>query len=215
MAVEEQIVTGQSGAAVVKLIQDSVVVCFWLTQLEPTTLAPMPLSPLQRSQLLADMDLGSLPASLCQLRNRWERFVLTEPMHPLVRSLTAAGRDYMDTGFAIFSLCLPSSCTFRGHKPTNYSMLQGYARQWRIPVRMIPMDIRNGLFLGGMPTSDTLSGVHGLLNHIFQQHGPPRSSVRPSQTDGRPPPKRHWRSSAMSNGWRPVPACMDMPHPLV
>lgn len=172
MAVEEQIVTGQSGAAVVKLIQDSVLVCFWLTQLDPQTLAPMSLSPLQYSQLLADMDLESLPASLDRLRRQWETFTLTNPSHPLVRSLVATNRNYIDTGFAIFSLCLPSACTFTGRKPVNYPMLSEYARQRRIPVRFIPLEIRRGIFLGGMPTSDTLSGVHGLLNHIFQQHGP-------------------------------------------
>lgn len=172
MAVGEQIVTGQSGAAVVKLIQDSVLVCFWLTQLDPSTLAPMSLSTLQRSQLLADMDLESLPESLGRLRDRWERFALTDPDHPLVRSLVATGRDYLSTGFAIFSLCLPPSCTFIGRKPANYTMLSEYARQRRLPVRCIPIDIRQGLFLGGMPTSDTLSGVHGLLNHLFQHHGP-------------------------------------------
>lgn len=172
MAVREQIVTAQSGGAVVKLIQDSVLVCFWLTQLDPRTLAPLPLSRSHWSQIVADIELPSLPSALESLRCRWETFSLLHPEHPLVSRLLAARQDFVETGYAIMSLCLPTSCTFSGNRSSNWAMLCEYARQRRIPTAAIPIDIRMGLFLGGIPTSDTLSGVHGLINHLFQHHGP-------------------------------------------
>ena len=43
MAVSEQVVTGQSGSPVVRLIQDAVVVVFWLTHLQPESHCPVEL----------------------------------------------------------------------------------------------------------------------------------------------------------------------------
>jgi len=170
MSVEEQIVTGQSGAPVVKLIQDSVVVCFWLCQRDPITHLPLILPHSQWCQIAADFNLPSIHDSIHQLRQRWQQFSVRNPNHPLVRLLLATNTDYCMTGYAILSLCLPITCTFLGTMPSTQGLLCKYCRLRYFPVSYIPLDIQNGLFLGGLPTSDSLTGLRGLLNFIYQNH---------------------------------------------
>ena len=64
MSVTEQVVTGQSGTPVVKLIQDAVVVVHWLTHLQPKTHCPMELDTGVFSQIAADLPLPSTVAAL-------------------------------------------------------------------------------------------------------------------------------------------------------
>jgi hypothetical protein len=101
--------------------------------------------------------------------------------------MAAAGVDYMRTGYAILSLsrcsrrsssiellsvCLPARCVFRGRMPATERLVGLYRRARHLPGRTVPVDVQHGLFLGGLVTSDALTGSHGLLNHIYQHHGP-------------------------------------------
>lgn len=46
-----------------------------------------------------------------------------------------------------------------------------YCRSRSLPLRHVAVEVRDGLFLAGFMTSDVLTGVRGLLNHIYQNHG--------------------------------------------
>ncbi len=144
----------------------------WLTQTDPRTHAPPALSPEAFAQIAADIDLPSVHARLAELRRAWDALRADRPDHPLVRATASADVDYLRTGFALFSLCLPADCTFRGREPATARLVAMYRTARRLPKGAVPIDVRNGLFLGGIVTSDTLAGGRGLLNHVYQLHGP-------------------------------------------
>ena len=175
LSVSEQIVTGQSGSPVVKLIQDAVVVAFWLTQIDPKTHCPRTLGRAIVSQVAIDLPdvhkTGTL-ARLLQIREDWTAFRLHHPDHPTVRAMAIAGVDYNTTGYAVLSLCLPPACVFSGRNTNTNRLVTMYRRARHLPAHMVPIDVRGGLFLGGWLTSDTLTGTHGLLGHIYHHHGP-------------------------------------------
>ena len=203
LAVPEQVVTGQSGAPVVRLIQDAVVVAFWLSHLQPETHCPLQLSRAVFEQIAADIDVSSVFARLEQIQHRWLYEIPAD--HPMKRAMSAAKVDYMRTGFAILSLCLPSGCQFAGRMPASETLVSLYRRQRRLPPKSVCIDVQRGLYLGqgifqeggypppfqcnfsqneecgstkihpdlgGIITADTLTGSKGLLNHIYQNHGP-------------------------------------------
>jgi hypothetical protein len=172
LGVPEQVVTGQSGSPVVKPIQDAVATAHWLTQTDPRTHAPPALSSVAFAQIAADIDVPSVHARLAELRRAWDALRADRPDHPLVRATASADVDYLRTGFALFSLCLPADCTFRGREPATARLVNMYRTARRLPKGAVPIDIRHGLFLGGIVTSDTLAGGRGLLNHVYQLHGP-------------------------------------------
>lgn len=75
--------------------------------------------------------LGDLVLRRQQLRNEWNAFrrqrpdpslcVMKDPCHPdhpTVRAMATAGIDYNQTGFALFSLCLPETCNYRSTAAT-------------------------------------------------------------------------------------------------
>ena len=167
-------------------IQDAVLVPFWLTQLQPDTHCPLVLSRSMLQQIAADIDLPSVPARLQSIAPRssltplsededlmaraWNTLVPTD--HPLKRALAAAGIDYMSTGYVILSLCLPERCVFRGRSPATARLVRMYLRARGLPPSAMVIDVAHGLYLGGVVTSDALTGSRGLLNHICQHHGP-------------------------------------------
>ena len=170
LAVREQVVTGQSGAPVVRLIQDAVVVSFWLTHLQAATHCPMLFQRSVFEQIAADIDVvGSLFERLEAIRHSWQFHV--DPCHPTKRAMAAANVDYMQSGYAIFSLCLPPGCVFHGQIPATEQLVTLYCKHRHLPRRHLQIDIQAGIFLGGFVTSDTLTGSRGLLNHIYQHHG--------------------------------------------
>jgi hypothetical protein len=185
VSVSEQIVTGQSGSPVVKLIQDAVVVAYCpgprraprprprLTQIDPRTLCPLAMPRSTFSQIAADIDVD-LHARLAQIRGAWDRFRSTAAgaAHPTVRAMAAADVDYGTTGFCLFSLCLPAACDFRGREPATNHLVTIYRRSRGLPGTAVRVDVRDGLFLGGFLTADALTGSRGLLNHVYQSHGP-------------------------------------------
>ena len=171
MAVSEQVVTGQSGAPVVRLIQDAVVVSFWLTHIQTRTHCPMQFERGTFEQIAADIEVnGSFFERMQEIRTAW--YQLVDPPHPMKRAMAAAGVDYMRSGYAIFSLCLPSGCIFRGPIPSTERLVTLYYKHRHIPRQSLGIDVQFGIFLGGVITSDTLTGSRGLLNHIYQHHGP-------------------------------------------
>lgn len=172
LSVSEQIVTGQSGSPVVKPIQDAVAVAHWLTQIDPRTHCPAALPRAAFEQIAADVDVNVFDR-LRGIRAAWDELRADQPDHPLVRAAAAAGVDYMRTGFCLFSLCLPPGCHHRGPaEPASGRLVTMYRRARRLPPWTVRVDVRRGLFLGGVITSDTLGGSRGLLNHVYQAHGP-------------------------------------------
>ena len=165
----EQVVTGQSGTPVVRLIQDAVVVAFWLSHLQPETHCPLQLSRAVFEQIATDIDVPSVFARLEQIRNRWLYEIPAD--HPMKRAMSAAKVDYMRTGFAILSLCLPSSCQFAGRMPASETLVSLYRRQRRLPPKSVCIDVQRGLYLGGIITADTLTGSKGLLNYTWNMTG--------------------------------------------
>lgn len=170
MCVSEQVVTGQSGSPVVRLIQDAVVVTFWLTHLQPETHCPMQLSRSVFEQIAVDIDLPSVFFRLQQIRYTWQYEIA--PDHPMKQAMAHSNVDYMNTGYAVMSLCLPQSCQFTGRIPATERLVSIYRRSRHLPPRSVPIDVQRGIFVGGVITADTLTGSKGLLNHIYQHHGP-------------------------------------------
>jgi hypothetical protein len=150
-------------------IQDSVVVVYWLSHLQPETHCPLVLPRGIFFQIAADIHVD-VHARLRDIRWTWEHRVPSH--HPTKRAMAAAGIDYMFTGYAILSLCMPAQCVFRGRTPATERLVGMYRRARRLPPSTVPIDVDHGLFLGGIVTSDTLTGARGLLNHIYQNHGP-------------------------------------------
>ena len=171
LSVPEQIVTGQSGSPVVRPIQDAIAAAHWLTQLDPRTHCPAELPRQTFEQIAADIDVD-LHFRLAGIRSAWDRMRRERPDHPLVRAAAAAGVDYMRTGYCLFSLCLPAECFFRGREPATARLVTMYRLARRLPPWVVAVDVHRGLFLGGILTSDTLGGSRGLLNHVYQMHGP-------------------------------------------
>lgn len=172
LSVKEQIVTGQSGTPVVKPIQDAVGVSYWLTQLNPRTHSPLVFSDTAFFQIAADIDVD-VHARLREIRRRWDTFRTVEcPDHPLVRNMANADVDYMRTGYCLFSLCLPANCNFRGRPPATDRLVNMYRKARHLRRDAVIVDVRHGCYLGGILTSDTLGGSRGLLNHVYQVHGP-------------------------------------------
>ena len=193
MSVSEQIVTGQSGSPVVKLIQDAVVdgdlasrcvstgpnhrpVAFWFTHIDHVTHCPRSLGRAIFSQVALDLpepaDCGGTIGRLMRIRHNWDTFRHKNPDHPTVRAFAAAGIDYHTTGYALLSMCVPSNCCFQGRSPNTNRLVTMYRRARCLPASMVPIVVDHGLFLGGWVTSDTLTGMHGLLGHIYHHHGP-------------------------------------------
>ena len=162
MCVSEQVVTGQSGSPVVRLIQDAIVVTFWLTHLQPETHCPMVLSRSVFEQIAVDIDLPSVIHRLREIEHTW-RYEIPHD-HAMKQAMAQANVDYMRTGYAILSLCLPGTCQFHGRIPATERLVNLYRRERHLPPKSIPIDIRHGIFLGGVITSDTLTGSKGLLN---------------------------------------------------
>lgn len=137
---------------VVRLIQDAVVVAFWLTHLQPATLCPMAFPRATFEQLAVDIDMpSSLFLRLQQVQDAWHYEV--NPHHPMKRAMAAAGIDYMRTGYAIMSLCLPQGCTFLGRMPATERLVTLYGQHRHFPRNTVPIDIQHGVFLGGVITS--------------------------------------------------------------
>lgn len=67
---------------------------------------------------------------------------------------------------------LPDTCAFRGRPVATERLVNLYRRARRLPTYTVPVDIQNGLFLGGMVTSDMLTGSHGVLNHMHSVSHP-------------------------------------------
>ena len=170
LSVSEQVVTAQSGGPVVRLIQDAVAVLFWLTHIQPETYCPRELATVAFQQIAADMDVPSVLERLAQVRRSWTEQVPHD--HPTKRAMAASGTDYMSTGYAIMSLCLPERCVFSGPEPATARLVSMYRVARHLPASLIPLDVQYGVFLGGMITADTVTGSRGLLNHIWQNHGP-------------------------------------------
>ena len=182
LGVPEQIVTGQSSAPVVRLIQDAVVVAFWLTDPQRATHGPLCLA--QGGvfeQLASDMQhfptFGDLLRRRAEIAREWDAFRTAQPDHPTVRALTAAGLDYNRTGHALLSLCLPSGCTFLG--PTDAAaagpggrLAAAWHRGRHLPRSSARVEVRRGLYLQGWLNSSVLTGKGGLLLHIYLYHGP-------------------------------------------
>ena len=148
---------------------------FWLTQIEPSTHCPRNLGAFVFSQVALDLPdvchTGTL-TRLLQIRGTWNAFRCSHPDHPTVRALAAAGVDYTTTGYAVLSLCIPPTCCFTGRTANSVRLLTMYRRARHLPAHTLPIVVCNGLFLGGFVTSDTLTGSHGLLGHIYHHHGP-------------------------------------------
>jgi hypothetical protein len=144
-----------------------------LTQTDPRTLCPLAMPRSTFSQIAADIDVD-LHARLAQIRGAWDRFRSTAAgaAHPTVRAMAAADVDYGTTGFCLFSLCLPAACDFRGREPATNHLVTIYRRSRGLPGTAVRVDVRDGLFLGGFLTADVLTGSRGLLNHVYQSHGP-------------------------------------------
>ena len=79
--------------------------------------------------------------------------------------MAAANVNYTRTGYAVMSLCLPEGCMFTGRMPATERLVSLYDKHRRFPRSTVPIEIKHGIFLGGMITSDTLTGSRGLLNH--------------------------------------------------
>lgn len=179
LGVPEQIVTGQSSHPVIKLIQDAVVVAFWLTHVQTDTHCPPVLPRHIIHQLAADMEhfptFGDLLQRQDQIRTEWDAFQRRQPDHPTVRAMAAAGIDYMDTGYAVFSLCLPATCCYRspgGNPIQSNELLALWHRRRALPRSIAEVVVERGLFLQGWLGSSTLTGRGGLLHHVYLQHGP-------------------------------------------
>ena len=145
---------------------------FWLTQLEPSTHAPRSLGAVTFSQVVLDLPDPDILSRILRMQGAWNAFRCTHPDHPTVRALAAAGIDYATTGYAVLSLCIPPTCCFAGRPANNLRLLTMYRKARHLPAHTLPVTVRNGLFLGGVLTSDTLTGAHGLLGHIYHHHGP-------------------------------------------
>lgn len=143
----------------------------WLTQIEPRTHAPIELPRAWFEQIAADIDVNVFER-LTSIRKAWDDIRRDRPDHPIVRASAAADVDFMRTGLCLFSLCLPSDCFFRGRDPSTIRLVSMYCSARRLPRASVPVDVQRGLFLGGLLTSDTLGGSRGLLNHVYQAHGP-------------------------------------------
>lgn len=120
--------------------------------------------------MVVDIDVESTVHRLDEIRAQWDRFARGHPDHLTVRALAAQGVRYEETGMGVFSMFLPSNCTFVGQPPS--SCLLGQYRQARhLPPGLAAITIRNGCYVQGIITAETLTGSRGLLNHIFQHHG--------------------------------------------
>jgi hypothetical protein len=146
--ISEQVVTGQSGSPVVRLIQDAVAVPFWLTHCQPQTHCPLELSATSFHQIAADIDLPSVHARLAEVRDAWERAV--PGSHPMKRAMAAAGVDYMRTGLALLSLCLPPRSVFRGRAPATARLVAMYMRSRWLPGTYVPLEVAHGQATIGM-----------------------------------------------------------------
>lgn len=179
VSIPEQIVTGQSSTPVVKLIQDAVVVSFWLTDLQRHTHCPIELSRSVFEQMAADIPhfetFGDLRLRQAEIATAWSAFQRSEPDHPTVRAMAAAGMDYTRSGFAMLSLCLPSDCHFTGKVSASSGPGGRLALAWHrlrgIPSSSSTVVIRNGLFLQGWVNTTVLTGRGGILLHIYLYHG--------------------------------------------
>lgn len=140
-----------------------------LTQIEPRYACPPALPRGIFCQIAADVDVD-LHARLARIRAAWDRFRAGPEgaAHHTVRALAVADVDYLETGYCLFSLCLPDACDFRGREPATAHLVAAYRRARGIPATAVAVDIRNGLFLGGFITADALTGSRGLLNHIYR-----------------------------------------------
>jgi hypothetical protein len=151
-------------------------VAFWLTHVDHITHCPRSLGRSIFSQVAFDLpepvDCGGIIGRLMRIRVDWDTFRYKNPDHPTVRSLAAAGIDYHLTGYALLSLCVPPNCCFRGRIPNTNRLVTMYRRVRCLPSSVVPIVVDHGLFLGGWVTSDTLTGSHGLLGHIYHHHGP-------------------------------------------
>lgn len=136
VAVSEQVVTGQNGAPVVRLIQDAVAVAFWLGHVQPETHCPRPLTRAAHAQLVADL---SAEGGLADLAARWARVRVERADHPTVRSCAAAGVDFLTTGLAVLSLCLPPTCRFLGRAPATNHLVDVYRVGRRLPAAGVPV----------------------------------------------------------------------------
>jgi hypothetical protein len=120
-------------------------------------------------QIATDIEVD-VHARLQEIRWMWEHCV--PPDHPTKRAMLAAGADFMLSGYAVLSLCLPAHCVFHGRPPATDRLVGMHRRGRHLPPSVVPISVDHGLFLGGVVTSDTLTGARGLLNHIYQHHGP-------------------------------------------
>lgn len=77
------------------------------------------------AQVAADVDVD-LHERLRDIRYQWEHRV--RPDHPAKQAMAAAGVDYMRTGFALFSLCLPAGCVFAGRPPATLHLVGAYCQ---------------------------------------------------------------------------------------
>ena len=131
LGIAQQIVTGQSSLPVICLIQDAVGVPFWLSTLQPQTMCPHVLGRRKVQQLAADLPLpgafGDLLERWSSIQSKWNTFRAHQASHPMVCAMAAAGVDYMATGYALLSLCLPSNCFFETRPETGLFLNTGCA----------------------------------------------------------------------------------------
>lgn len=144
---------------------DAVAVSFWLTQLQPSTHCPLDLGASTFSQIAVDIDVirvvawrqapdadlhERLSAALRRAAGGHTRTVApTHPPRPSHETIprdqarprlrTAAGIDYMHTGYAVMSLCLPTRCVFRGRPPATLHLVDAYRRSRGLPP-LVPLD---------------------------------------------------------------------------
>lgn len=161
----------QSSAPVIRLIQDAVVVAFWLSDLQQADHCPIDLDQGLFEQMAVDIEhyptLGDLRARQATIAQRWDRFRAEHPNHPTVRAFAAAGRDYNRSGFAMLSLCVPDDCCFHaksGSGPTSH-LANVWHRIRGLPRSTATVIIDQGLFLQGWINAPTLTGHASLLHH--------------------------------------------------
>ena len=106
-------------------------VAFWLSHLQPETHCPFQMERWLFQQLAMDLDVPHLLHRLQEIEYAWYNEV--DASHTTKRAMQAAGVDYMRTGYAILSLCLPNDCRFAGRPPSTESLVGIYRTCRRLP----------------------------------------------------------------------------------
>jgi hypothetical protein len=96
------------------------------------------------NQIAADVPVPSTAFTLQRIRRAWDALAGD---HPTKRALAAAGVDYMRTGYALLSMCLPPACVHEGGQPGAAHLVASYCRARSLPLRTVPIRVQHGLFL--------------------------------------------------------------------